>query len=86
MARISLNEFVRQMRAQSIRIIQIECCSDVPGEIHRPSKIEEYSIEDGSIRKLSQEMMVEIYEGMLFRKTQVCLERQVGGTLQVKVG
>ncbi|HAI95417.1 TPA: hypothetical protein DHW62_00330 [candidate division WWE3 bacterium] len=86
MPKVTLKEFVRQMRAQSIRQISVESCSDTPGGIHTPSRVEEYSIEDDSIKNLSSEMMEEIYEGMRFRRSQVSLVRQVGGTLEVKVG
>ncbi len=83
---VALKEFVRQMRAQSITQIIVESCSDTPGCIHTPSRVKEYSIEDDSIKELSPEMMEEIYEGMRFRRSQVNLVRQVGGTLEVRVG
>ena len=86
MARVTLREFERQMYAQRITNISVESCSATPGGINQPSRIEEYSVDDGTIKNLPSELMEEIYEGMLFRRTQVILVRQVGGTLEVKVG
>lgn len=85
MARITVSEFIRQMDAHNIKRVTIETSSDTPGCIHTPSQVEEYSIEDGSIKKLSSELMEEIYEGLHFKRCQVNLVRQVGGTLEVKV-
>ena len=86
MARVTFREFERQLNAQRITNITVESSSDTPGSIHQPSQIEEYSVDEGTIKKLPPELMEEIYEGMLFRRTQVTLVRQVGGTLEVKMG
>jgi len=86
MSKITLREFKAQMQAHRITNIIVESSSDAPGSRHVPSETVEYSTKDDTIKKLSSELMQEIYEGMLFRPTQVTLARQVGGTLEVKVG
>ncbi len=86
MSRNVVSEFLRQMDKHHIKRITVETCTDTPGCNHVPSRIEEYSKEDGSIKKLSPELMEEICEGMSFRRCQVNIVRQVGGTLEVKVG